>query len=215
MIYSADDDPSRPSPALFETALAAINEARGISLSEISERLREPPLYPDIWPGEHYRLLAAFIRVLQPKLVVEIGTATGLSALTMKRFLGSDAKLLTFDIVPWDQFPQTCLRAEDFEDGRLVQYIADLSKPWNMKLFESMIRPAGLIFIDAAKDGTGEQDFIDLLRPVQFESVPFVLFDDIRLWNMLAIWRRITAPKLDLTSFGHWSGTGIVEWRWT
>lgn len=215
MIFSADDEPSQPSPALFEAALAAIQEARGISLPEISGRIKEPPFYPEIWPGEHYRLLAGFIKVLRPKLVVEIGTASGMSALTMKSFLASDAKILTFDIVPWDQFPNTCLRAADFEDGRLVQYIADLSKPWNLKLFEEMIRPASFIFIDAAKDGTSEQDFIDLLRPVRFETVPFVVFDDIRLWNMLAIWRRIAAPKLDLTSFGHWSGTGIVEWRWT
>jgi len=40
-----------------------------------------------------------------------------------------------------------------------------------------------------------------------------VLFDDIRLWNMLDIWRSIDFPKLDLTSFGHWSGTGVVQWN--
>ena len=38
-----------------------------------------------------------------------------------------------------------------------------------------------------------------------------ILLDDIRLWKMLKIWREISMPKLDLTSFGHWSGTGIVQ----
>ncbi len=38
------------------------------------------------------------------------------------------------------------------------------------------------------------------------------MFDDIRVWNMLEIWRGIRRPKLDLTSFGHWSGTGLVDY---
>jgi hypothetical protein len=32
------------------------------------------------------------------------------------------------------------------------------------------------------------------------------------MMNMIGIWRGIRHPKLDLTSFGHWSGTGLVEW---
>jgi hypothetical protein len=40
-----------------------------------------------------------------------------------------------------------------------------------------------------------------------------VVFDDIRVMNMVATWRRIARPKLDLTSFGHWSGTGLIDWN--
>jgi hypothetical protein len=32
------------------------------------------------------------------------------------------------------------------------------------------------------------------------------------LWNMLDIWYHLDKPKLDMTSFGHWSGTGLVQW---
>jgi hypothetical protein len=28
---------------------------------------------------------------------------------------------------------------------------------------------------------------------------------------MVNLWRRIDSPKIDLTSFGHWSGTGLVD----
>ncbi len=28
---------------------------------------------------------------------------------------------------------------------------------------------------------------------------------------MIDIWRSIKSPKLDATSFSHWSGTGIVD----
>jgi hypothetical protein len=38
------------------------------------------------------------------------------------------------------------------------------------------------------------------------------MFDDIRLMNLLSIWRGIQRPKMDITSFGHWSGTGLVDW---
>ena len=42
---------------------------------------------------------------------------------------------------------------------------------------------------------------------------PIGVFDDIRQWTMLAIWRAVQRPKLDLTSFGHWSGTGLIDWQ--
>jgi hypothetical protein len=37
------------------------------------------------------------------------------------------------------------------------------------------------------------------------------MFDDTRLPSMLKFWRELDYPKLDFTSFGHWSGTGLVE----
>ncbi|MGH7312141.1 MAG: hypothetical protein ACREJV_03130 [Candidatus Rokuibacteriota bacterium] len=86
--------------------------------------------------------------------MIEIGTATGLSALAMRQHLPAGGRLSTFDSRAWGSFADTCLRPEDFADGSLAQ---------------------------------------------------------IR-WNMLAIWREIRMPKLDVTSFGHWSGTGLVEW---
>jgi hypothetical protein len=53
---------------------------------------------------------------------------------------------------------------------------------------------------------------LDQFETVAFANAPLIAFDDIRVWNMLKTWRRIRRPKLDLTSFGHWTGTGLVEW---
>jgi hypothetical protein len=39
------------------------------------------------------------------------------------------------------------------------------------------------------------------------------MFDGIRVLNMIGIWRRLARPKMDLTSFGHWSGTGLADWN--
>jgi len=45
-----------------------------------------------------------------------------------------------------------------------------------------------------------------------FRAVPILLFDDIRLWNLLRIWKEICFIKMDMTSFGYLCGTGQGEW---
>jgi len=212
MIFSADDDASHPSEYLISTAIEAIESARKISLNDISARMRGPPYFPDIWPGEHYRLLAGFVSVLNPRVVIEIGTGSGLSALSMKKYLPQDSKMVTFDITPYKSLLDTCLRDDDFRDGRLVQYIDDLSNPSIIPKYLGLLEEANVIFVDAAKDGTMEKMLLDNFRTISFREKLVIIFDDIRVWNMLKIWRDISSPKLDLTSFGHWSGTGIVEW---
>jgi predicted O-methyltransferase YrrM len=213
-MFSADDEVPHDNSRLMDISLAAIQAARQVTLVDISARIKSGPRYPDMWPGEHHKLLAGLMIVLKPTLVLEIGTSTGLSALTMKAFLEPGAKLMTFDIHPWNHLADTCLHEDDFADGRLTQHVADLSKRWNVDLFERQIQQSEFIFIDAAKDRTCEQTLLDLFRTIAFERPPIILLDDTQLWNMLHVWRRIDASKLDLTSFGHWSGTGIVEWRW-
>ncbi len=104
------------------------------------------------------------------------------------------------------------MRPEDF-DGRSQQRILDLSDPEAAKSQISDLADAEFIFVDAEKDGKMEQRLCRLLDAVPFRTPPLVVFDDIRLVNMIKIWRDIAHPKLDLTSFGHWSGTGLVEWK--
>jgi hypothetical protein len=37
-----------------------------------------------------------------------------------------------------------------------------------------------------------------------------VVIDDIRVLTMVQLWRQLPNPRLDLTSFGHFSGTGLL-----
>ena len=212
LLFSADDDKGKPSKRLIDLAIESAKCAQHTNLDDIAERSK-PENFLDVWPGEHYKLLAGIVQVMKPKLVIEIGTAKGLSAMTMKKFLSADAKIVTFDIIPWKKYPGgTYLCEEDFSDGRFVQFINDLSSNEGIKKHAELLRNADLIFADAAKDGTQEQLFIDNFKTIKFTHSPIIIFDDIRLWNMLKIWREISMPKLDITSFGHWSGTGLVEW---
>jgi predicted O-methyltransferase YrrM len=210
MLFSPDDDRYGPSERLFTLAVDVIQAARSLSLEPL--RSRNPPSSFETWPGEHYRLLAALVKVLKPQVIVEIGTYTGLSALAMKQHLPPGSGIATFDVNPWDTVPKTLLTRSDFDDGTLVQYVEDLADPQVVERRRTLLECADLIFIDGPHDGETEARMIANLRSVRFEAPPILVLDDIRLWTMLKFWRELAIPKLDFTSFGHWSGTGLADW---
>lgn len=196
---------------LMELALAAASHAAAMDLGDIAERMSTTPRWPNIWPGEHYRLLAALTARIRPKSVVEIGTFLGLSALAMKETLPAQARIVTFDLLPWNSFPATCLRPADFADGRLRQELGDLAQPEVFRAHAGLLAQSELIFLDGPKNRTFERAFLGQLATLPFAAPTLLVIDDIRLWSMLDIWREIPFPKLDVTSLGHFSGTGLVR----
>ena len=214
IIYDTLNTCGGPNDYLIDLALRAAHEAWQTELPDLSRRIdADSHDFTRVWPGEHYRLLAALVKLLQPERVLEIGTFRGLSALALKKFLPSAGKIVTFDVVPWKSLSDTCLRPEDFEDDRLRQQIGDLSDTAVFELRRSLIQQTELLFVDGAKDGVFERKLLQQLETVDFHKPLLLVIDDIRFWNMLAVWQDIARPKLDLTAFGHWSGTGLVEWR--
>ena len=198
---------------LLKLAIEAIQKANETDLKDLAIGFAADTAgFITTWPGEHYRLLAGITSVVQPRLAIEIGTATGASALSVKKLLLPGSKLISYDIVPWDEYPQTGLKKTDF-DGRLEQRIMDLTQSGIAEGQRQTFKPAELIFIDAAKDGQMEQYFCDYLDSIKFDKPPIVVFDDIKFYEMIEIWHGIKHPKIDLTSFGHWSGTGMVSWE--
>ncbi|MBI5272381.1 MAG: methyltransferase [Chlamydiia bacterium] len=214
MIFSAHDDGSRATSSLISLSVRAIAEAAEVNLQGIYEGRPHIPTYAEVWPGEHYKLLAGWVKVLQPRCIIEIGTATGLSALCMHQFMPEGGKLITFDVVPWHQYSNTVLHRDDFTEGSLVQHVEDLSDLQVVEKHAAMLAEADLIFVDATHDGCLEKKLLENLQNLPFGKTVYWIFDDIRVWTMLKMWREVQLPKLDLTSFGHWSGTGIVELRW-
>jgi predicted O-methyltransferase YrrM len=221
VIVSPDDDPGRPSRQLVTLALAAAQNALEVDLSGLKDRSPAAGRYINEYPGEHYRLLAGLVRLLSPRRVVEIGTYTGLSALAMLHELPADGRITTFDLWPWQKSLETrpfaarghepsALRAEDFSDGRLVQALGDLSKPDIFRRHESLLSEADLIFLDGPKDGSFESMFLQLLQPLPRSKPCLLVLDDIRILTMIRGWREIPLAKLDATSLGHWTGTGLA-----
>jgi len=214
IIHPVQSGPSAPNEFLIELTLNAAREAQKVALPEIAARVREQAHdFTPTWPGEHYRLLAAVVKILRPTTVVEIGTFQGLSALALMKFLPSDGHITTFDIVRWNDVSTTCLVESDFADNRLQQELGDLADPIVFDRYRQLFERTELLFVDAPKDGIFERRFLQNLETIQFNQPLLVMFDDIRVWNMLAIWHEIARPKIDITSFGHWSGTGLIDWR--
>jgi predicted O-methyltransferase YrrM len=198
---------------ICQEAVEWVRAAFDCPMTAVSARIARGPRWPDVWPGEHYRLLAGMVAGARPRLIIEIGTHTGLSALAMLQRLQPGAEIVTFDVVPWRDFADTCLRETDFSGGRLRQIVGDLSQASEFARHAGLIGAADMIFVDGPKDGVFEPAFLAALDRVSFARRPLLVLDDIRFPNMVALWERIAAPKLDLTSFGHWSGTGVVRCR--
>ena len=180
-----------------------------IDLAHLRERSTSAAALVSQHPGEHYRFLSALTERLNPSLVVEIGTYTGLSALAILSRLAPASRLITYDLLSWDSFQDTTLRTSDFANGRLEQRLGDLAEPTFFRRDITLLASASMIFIDGPKDGHFEPKFMHLISSISRNQPCWLIFDDIRLWKMLAFWRRIELPKFDATSIGHWSGTGI------
>src|SRR5438270_83986 len=69
MIYDTLNTYGRPSDYLIDLALRAAQEAWHTELPDLTGRVAaDGNDFTRIWPGEHYRLLAALVKLLQPKL---------------------------------------------------------------------------------------------------------------------------------------------------
>jgi predicted O-methyltransferase YrrM len=211
-VISSVHDQSQPDDALIELALAAADHARRTRLMDLEKRCSEPDLtWVRSWPGEHYRLLGGLVEVLKPSSIVEIGTFKGHGALALAE--RTDVPVVTYDIVQWNDFPETALRVTDMAPvGRIEQRLGDLGDAAYRDTQVDAIRAADLIFIDGPKDGAWEQHAIPDILDVLTDRRRLIVLDDIRLMAMVQLWRDLPHVKLDLTSFGHWSGTGLL---WT
>ncbi len=152
-------------------------------------------------------MLPAIVQELRAKTVVEVGTYLGQGTLALK--LAAE-RVITYDVIPWNEFSDTILNEEDFVGG-IEQRIGDLS---DRDYFDSQLETLGnadLIFIDGPKDGQFEEIFGWRLYEALKGTGKVVVWDDIRVITMVDIWRRLPVHKLDATSFGHWSGTGLTH----
>lgn len=210
VISSVHDLPSQPSDDLLELALSAAKIAHTFHLPELEARSSQmDATWIRTWPGEHYRLLAAIVSLLSPSEVIEIGTFKGHGALALST--GHEgAHITTYDIVPWSRIEETAFLTSDFSNNRIEQRIGDLGDPEYRRAQLDVLSASDILFIDGPKDGHWEQDTIPELLSSLTDRRRLVIIDDIRLLPMVQLWRDLPFPKLDITSLGHWSGTGLL-----
>jgi predicted O-methyltransferase YrrM len=210
LIYSKED--VKPSIFLINMIVDAIKIAANMELNCGKKGLPDSQ-FLNIFPGEHYRLLNAIVRVSGSKNVVEIGTATGMGTLALQD--GIDGiNVVTYDIIDWDKLAvPSHFDKTDFDGGRISQIIGDLSDDLVFEQNVNILNSADLIFMDAPKDDVFEYKMAEKLSMLSKKSFKLLIVDDIHFVNMIDFWRSISSPKLDVSSFGHWSGTGLVDIR--
>lgn len=210
VISSVHDAFGGTDDALLEIALNAADRARTLRLGDLEARCSEQEaLWVHTWPGEHYRLLAALVLTTRPAYVVEVGTFKGLGALALS--VGSSPPhVVTYDIHPWHEFSDTILSERDFKSGQLEQRIGDLGQASYRESQLETLQAAEIIFIDGPKDGEWEQYAVPAILAELTDRRRLVVLDDIRLLELVQLWRDLSFPKLDITSLGHWSGTGLL-----
>ena len=206
-LLSIDDDPAAQVFDEYGLICQALTVAAGTDLSYIDNP------FVNAFPGDHYRLLAGLLTSLRPRSIVDIGTHMGTGTRVMLDY-APKARIDTFDLTPWDEFEKTFLTEADFVEngGQVKQHLVDLSDSDEFVKFSALLQQADFIMVDACKDGVFEEKFYSLLSTLNMENkTRYMLLDDIRFTSELLSWRRIESPKIDLTSFGHFTGTGLVD----
>ena len=141
---------------------------------DLAEKNHVPVVSPNVG-----NLLATLVTIKQPRCILELGTAYGVSTYHMKKMLQSEAKLITVDLVEERQKV-----AKDFLEkmGVLDDNIVFLCKDFRDDIFFQSLyqkyEAFDFIFIDAAKGQY--QHLLDLLTPMLAEN-GIIVFDNIFL----------------------------------
>jgi len=144
---------------------------------------------------EHYRLLMYISSLLDHKLIYDIGTYRCLSSIALSYTYKN--KIKSFDVAR--ALPMNPIIPN------VSYYIQDVTT--DPELINS-----NLAFLDVYHDGIFEDKFYAHLHEIGWKGL--LILDDIHLNDpMKRFWSEISEDKYDITSIGHWSGTGLVHFK--
>ena len=176
------------SPELVSDAVEAYAAAHTTPpapfLQSLAEETRASLESPQMLTGEvEGRFLEFLVFLAQPRLVLEIGTYSGYSALSMAQALPADGRIITCELDPERvAFAQAHMADAGFADrievrqGPALETVATLDGPFD------------LVFIDA--DKPGYLDYYEAVLPKLAER-GLIVVDNV-LWS-----GRVAAPPAD------------------
>jgi hypothetical protein len=146
-----------------------------------------------------YKLYAYLANKVNDKLILEVGTRHGGSALAFSD--NPSNKVISYDIIQWDSHEN--LKKSNI-DLRIGNFMEDKTINYDK---------VDIIMIDVdPHDGLQEPPMIQFLANKNWSGL--LLLDDIseHLWPAIYnMWTNISYEKYDLTDIGHFSGTGLIN----
>ena len=100
---------------------------------------------------------------------------------------------------------------KDFDQGEIIQLDIDISLPRNLDAVISRITDADLIRFNLA-DGLLLQKILGSLGIGKNDGQMIMVIEKIGLKSISPVLHEISMPRIDLTSFGHACGIGLVHW---
>lgn len=153
---------------------------------------------------EAYKLLG-YISMHTNGVITDIGTQFGSSALALS--LNDKVSVETYD------------KFKHIPDNNQIPTIATKTniryKILSAQTILSKIAESTVVYLDInTQDGSEEIKIIHKLEELNFKGL--LIIDDIKLNTVMEnVWNSIPKhlKKIDVTEFGHWSGTGIVVYN--
>jgi hypothetical protein len=147
---------------------------------------------------EHYRLFSHLSWQFPPNTtLIDVGTHIGYSALALSH--NPDVNVISYNIQDDIGNQNYSVKNKHNIELRIKNCLEDIN----------LLLKSPLIVLDTLHNGDFEKEFMELLIKNNYDGI--VICDDIHLNDaMINFWNWIPLKKIDITQFGHWSGTGIV-----
>jgi predicted O-methyltransferase YrrM len=154
---------------------------------------------------EHYKLLAYLSTLYDNEILIDLGTYRGLSALALS--YNKKNKVVTFDIEKCTGNNNNQLKPDNCYN---IIFMLDNILEFPNRYMD-LLKKAKIICLDVdPHDGIKEPDFLKIIIESGFKGI--IVCDDINLNNnMKNWWNSVTLEKYDISKYGHWSGTGLIQ----
>tara|TARA_Y100000816_G_C26108204_1_gene589888 strand:- start:4916 stop:5509 length:594 start_codon:yes stop_codon:yes gene_type:complete len=162
--------------------------------------------YYDLKSGQQeYRLYSYLSTLFNNITILDIGTLNGRSAISLSH--NENNKVISYDIRDGIKNLNHKIYTKSNIEFRIKNVLDDLNKEF--------IKNIKIIMIDIDHFYIIEKMIIDKLKELEYDGI--ILLDDIihpspkEFEAMQKLWNEIQDEKYDITKYGHWSGTGLIN----
>ncbi len=153
---------------------------------------------------ECYRLLIYLTQFFNNNTLIDLGTSNGASALALST--NNSNLIFSFDIRDRTQIILTQGDSNPAPYSNRIDFITT----YDFTRYLDLILASPLIYLDIAHDGIWERKLFNLLTKHKYKGI--MICDDINDFPELKkFWDEIEIKKYNITKYGHFSGTGLVD----